>query len=580
VTWPVLTAVGSFEGIAAHLSKNKAFTLLYDAESIFTDVRNPWKQWPPDDRDSRQQIQNKRARYLACILIRMEKDLRHMMAIDASQNQPLQRQCVVGFRARFPNVAIPPVAFAASTADRALPIVRSPTLGPYADEHRLEVLNRCWNLLRYYRYCRQSPDEVWKARFSAEGLRASILINQAHVPAWMCKVEDTAPVAIAKTTDIVAADALPPRTFQVLWDTSQDFEGKDDLDEALSRAKAQNIHVPSSLQDLSIDPRLLDTAAAFKDSIRRQYNCQLLLINIRSLDLKYRDARHPSRHPLSKDALRDAWWETKRAFEDAAHSEFMLHVVFEALDDPGLSVYESFEPPPALSAYFNTESGDVCGHGSALSATAATAFGLAAITDTPTAEADLQDPSTNGAEALPTFLDLVFSQSASVGDIGESPDPRKKFPKPRDHARLMLYYDGFDVTIPEERRQWQRARLEELTMNAAAANVKVDKLPKSLTKEQLAAVQEANEMGQRMAVAMEDDGPVSGALCDPKSTFSLLTVRSTRGTWPSKKTGITPSTAHSRAPRHRRAPLWTCVCSSSTVTSSGMDWSTPNCWRR
>ena len=51
LSWPVLKAIKSFEPIARHMNKKKAFKLL-DAESLFQDV-DLLEKWPIRSKDSK-----------------------------------------------------------------------------------------------------------------------------------------------------------------------------------------------------------------------------------------------------------------------------------------------------------------------------------------------------------------------------------------------------------------------------------------------------------------------------------------------------------------------------------------------
>jgi len=80
----------------------------------------------------------------------------------------------------------------------------------------------------------------------------------------MRKQEDIIPAALDQAADVVAADILPSVEYQVLWDQGTLFDGKEELDEALSRARTANVRLPSTLQLLLTDPRLIESAASFR----------------------------------------------------------------------------------------------------------------------------------------------------------------------------------------------------------------------------------------------------------------------------------------------------------------------------
>jgi hypothetical protein len=530
-----MKAIKSFQPIAHNMSKKRAFKLIADAEGLFKDVEDPLDKWPIHKTDTKAQIQNKRSRYLACFLIRMEEDLRQMEVMQPRENQVKQDTWYREFCEIFPGAVIAKVGFSTShlkdnstpLSSPSIPVVRAPILGPYAQENRLEPINRCWNILKYFRYCCQSKDDVWQSRFSAEGITQSILINEKHVPSWMRKPEEPTWVSISKTSAVDAADNLQIRQYPIVWQKGVDFDGKDELDEALAKAKAKNIRIPSDHQTLAVDPRLLLSAAAFKDSIRRQFNCENLVIDIRSLEMVYTNKNLSKTGRLTKDILQDPWEQSKSTFIDATNEDIILNILFEALDDPDQNIYESFEPPPGVSAFFDTSSGDVATRTDELIATAVAAFELQQrdASALPTSDIASSTPA-EGRENLPAFLDLAFSCGTTGADIGSIPDPRKKFPRAQDHKSLVAYYDGFDVTTEEGKRNWQRRILEKLSMNSTAANVKLEKLPKSFSKDQTDAIEEARFIGERMAVAREGDetADVSILSSSPRIPYYLSQV--------------------------------------------------------
>ena len=525
LSWPALKAFRCFNKIAKHLNKMTAFRLLYDNESVFTDV-DYQREWKILEDDSTSQVRDKKARHLAAILLQMEKDFGLMQEISQKDNRKLQSFHIGAIRRELPGGEnFPLVDYKRLEGERSnetlLPVVAMPVLGPYATETRLESINRCWNLLKYFRYCHQAG--LWPSRFTMEGVCQRIIIDASHIPEWLRPPDNIPerPDELAKTPAVEAADRLEARDYRIVWDLDIPFNGKAQLDEILQAAKASNIQIPSTDQKLSEDPRLSASAASFRDSIRRQFNCQRLSINIRTLELQYTNLAL-SQSRLHRDILRDDWVDTQSTFADSANSEFVVHVQFEALDDPEEGIYESFQPPPAIAAFFDTSSGEVRSNAVSVAQIAAAAF-------------DDKDKQLEAAESsptnnLPTFLELAFGHGGSACDIGAPPDPKKKFPKQSQHHALLRYYDGIDVTDKEGRRKWQRRTLEALTMNAQVASVKLDKLPNSLTKEQSLAIQEAQFIGERMAMARESDdgsGEVS-VLAGWKVLFMLTPIASCR----------------------------------------------------
>ncbi|MCJ1402077.1 hypothetical protein MMC11_005296 [Xylographa trunciseda] len=276
LTWPVMKALLAFETIATNLSKNKSFKLLHDAAYLFQDIVDPAKTWAITDDTPKDQITQMKSRHLACYLLAMKRDIGRMATFTWQNNTTVQAACAKMFIGVFPDIVLPPLTFPNTPPS----LVRSgsatvvlPRLGPYAQEDALESLNRCWNILRYFRYCRQLSPEVWQSRFSLLGITTSIQINESHVPTWMQKPQEAISIEVGKTVEVREADALPDRVFSVLWDRRTNMDENEDLAEVLVKAKKSKTRIPSDQQVLSGDPRLMNSAASLKDSVRRLYNC-------------------------------------------------------------------------------------------------------------------------------------------------------------------------------------------------------------------------------------------------------------------------------------------------------------------
>ena len=326
MSWPVLVACIDFEMIITHMNKKTAMLLLYDGEDEFRDV-DPKGEWPLKDAGTEEEKRNMKACHLACILLRLERDIYEMGTMEKKKNEELQKSVSSKFAKEFPGMVVPRLGYPPQDQKEKenAPEIRMPILA-FKKEHRIESINRCWNLLRYFRYTRQAASS--DSKFSQDSLRHGSSIHKSHVPHWLLpdeKIEKT--FAIRKSTTVIEADHLAPKHITIIWDITN-FDGKEELDDALTTARAKNIRIPDSKQRLSQDPRLSTSAASLRDAIRRQYNCQQLLIDIRSIELRYTNLAYGN---LTKDILHCEWKESKSTFLDDENSNLVLHVSFEAL---------------------------------------------------------------------------------------------------------------------------------------------------------------------------------------------------------------------------------------------------------
>jgi hypothetical protein len=113
--------------------------------------------------------------------------------------------------------------------------------------------------------------------------------------------------------------------------------------------------------------------------------------------------------------------------------------------------------------------------------------------------------------AMTSFLDLAYGVGNSSQDIRSAPDPKQRFKN--NQKALLLYYDGFDTTIAEGKRGWQRKIFSEITKNATVATVKLNKPLSKISGQKLArdkqdALREGIDRGQHAAIASEGLDPL------------------------------------------------------------------------
>jgi hypothetical protein len=139
VSWPVLEAITLFEPIALNLNKTTAYRLIYDNESLYKLGTDAHAEWPIAHDDTDNEKRNKKARYLACLLVAMEANLgKKLSGNSQTVNSKLQTQWTNLLKEHIPTpkIEIPQVLFATSeeTASGAaltkLEVV-PPALGPY-----------------------------------------------------------------------------------------------------------------------------------------------------------------------------------------------------------------------------------------------------------------------------------------------------------------------------------------------------------------------------------------------------------------------------------------------------------------
>jgi hypothetical protein len=108
--WPVLVACIDFEMIITHMNKKTAMLLLYDGEDEFRDV-DPKGEWPLKDAGTEEEKRKMKACHLACILIRLERDIYEMGTMEKKKNEELQKSVSSKFAKEFPGMVVPRLGY-------------------------------------------------------------------------------------------------------------------------------------------------------------------------------------------------------------------------------------------------------------------------------------------------------------------------------------------------------------------------------------------------------------------------------------------------------------------------------------
>jgi hypothetical protein len=185
MSWPVLEAYIDFDTIATNMNKKAAMRFIYNGEDEFKNV-DPTKEWPLEERDTEDERRIKKARYLACILLRLERGILAIGTINRTKNVGRQQVMSARFTQYFPGEEVPKLGYPPQDPRDKTPDIRLPRLS-FEKEHRMESINRCWNILKYFRYTRQAA--IWESRFSQKSLQHGSSIHKSHFPHWLLPAE-------------------------------------------------------------------------------------------------------------------------------------------------------------------------------------------------------------------------------------------------------------------------------------------------------------------------------------------------------------------------------------------------------
>lgn len=276
-------------------------------------------------------------------------------------------------------------------------------------------------------------------------------------------------------------------------------KNKHRLDEEVEKAKQNGVRIPNTQQVLAHDSRLITSIGVLRDLIRRQFACEEISINIEGLDLRYRNEQLSESNQFF-NVNSAPWVECKVLLEDPAITDLLFQVTFKPIeeDEEDVGIFETTEPPPALSTFFEQHGTDIVVNQNALNEMALAM--LASAPETGNAESDLgAEPAASAQMPAPLFLEGLFAEN--TGDLGAPPDPMKKFGT--NEEAMIAWYGGYRVLEKEQRQSWQQMALTKVTMNKTSSTVLMDKLPKTLDAGQRQAIETAKFFAQQGAVAME-----------------------------------------------------------------------------
>jgi hypothetical protein len=523
--WPVLSAVVQINKNPKYTNARGAFKILNDDLESYKNIPDPAAKFPLTGSDAKKKTAaNKR---LAAILSKMIEDFELMSTLSPAENKTRQEAAMASYKKEFPDRSNVPLL----SASKCL----GPTLGPLEDESALEAINRCWMLTKYFKYCQQMNAKAFQVRFPSDGDIKGTKISPAMVPAWMRPKRKTANPKSTKSEAMIRADSLSKKKFTFRHATGlDDPDCKEDLEENFEKGFADGHKRLSTVrQDFWIDPRLYNSVTSLRDQLRRQLRCHQFRTNLANVIVKFKRNEKEGMSDEQADLLTDDWTVVKSVLCDESNDDFDFMVGLNAGPyELANNVFEDFDVPPHLQAFFKPigvgSSRDVATNSEGIQANAIRVFGP----PEDTSEADNIDP----GERILAYLDTGLSLGTGPHDIGAAPDPLLRFHGNKE--AMMAFYDGMDVTQPNELRKWQQSVLVRCS-SLADKSYSVDKpaRPSSMTKAQKAAVggkltdvqkaaiEESSFLGSTAAQGREDvdkgDEPDVSIF---KSTFRFRTL--------------------------------------------------------
>jgi hypothetical protein len=483
-SWPLLRAYVKYHALMDNLRSHDALQLLHTSFQELRSVTDPDETWPLSVDQDQDTAGAMKARHLACLLIRLKSDIEAMASHSALENQEFQQK----YFAEFSTVHTKPEAPVVSPDHRKRTIA-IPTLGPLDSESAVEPYNRCLIALKYLHHGLRCKKFLRRLATEPKGGKK---VEQHRIPQWMLpKPPPAQKIPTAQAT--LEADNLPPIKFSTNWNPRFDAP---DLKDELAEADAAT-NMPSSKQDVNVDPRLFPSMSSFQDQLRRQYLCNVLHMQIRYLNLHYKT----SDGDASANMMQDDWETIQGLMRDSANTDFVFDIAFEPVDD-GENIFET-DHYPGLDGYFRTADNN----GSELT--------IDELAIQERAAALRQDGTTEGAslvysatteslqeDVVKRFLDYSMGLGSTEDDIGQRPDPLVRFAD--DTTAMQEYYDGLDISQHDNLRQWQNSTLKKITTTAHFSSTSYEKPKRGvLSKDVEKTVADSRFLGTQTAESRE-----------------------------------------------------------------------------
>jgi hypothetical protein len=221
--------------------------------------------------------------------------------------------------------------------------IEFPTMDFGSEEQSLEPYNRAWNLLKYF--ARSIQTSIWK-RYQNDAWARSSEVDHQYYPYWMRPDEN---LPLAETAE--ALKQVPALPIKLQWNKGGSKADREKLEEHFDYVDKE----PKSEKiDATGDPRF-HSAGQFRDTIRQDFNCQKLQLQIRSASMIIPSARATTdEEPDSRriDLMDVDWDKVKEAVgrSFAEGEEILVRVQFNPLDtEDDEQLMESYEAPQQIA---------------------------------------------------------------------------------------------------------------------------------------------------------------------------------------------------------------------------------------
>ncbi|KAJ5451498.1 hypothetical protein N7491_000680 [Penicillium cf. griseofulvum] len=236
ISWPILSLWGIFDKDAKKMPKKSVFRLADEQwdklSSVSTGVSEKFAV-PEDSSPDFTKVQKQRRVAWVCIRLAHVTESKYAVWSDAENIKETKRS-----QDKFTKEN-PGFEFPSSEAQTLVPRV-SITYHLELGETRLELLNRSWELFRYFSWLFHTAN-VWSRVESVDAMKKAAVVQDENLPPWM-----RAPKEVVKSALVPhkTHEHYHPIEITAHWHRSKRFPGREDLESALTQAEEKGLTIP------------------------------------------------------------------------------------------------------------------------------------------------------------------------------------------------------------------------------------------------------------------------------------------------------------------------------------------------
>jgi hypothetical protein len=331
LSWPVIKTWIRASNDLIGLSKEEVYQLI-ECSTELSIIEDPEAVWPKRPNDSEESAFLKRKHRIAWQLIQMSKNIAKYIQSSDQDNQLLTQR----YRRELSAILQHDITMSIRHP--------RPEVNPWKDQNPKEVIDRCWSILSYVSWIPYLKSWEIFLSFLTSPQNEALLYDskkpdRVRARPSRCRLYEQ----FCSIIPYDVTEAPSPIIVKVIWDREREFDGKAILWRLLAKLVSEKKDPPRREQVMAHDPRLCQSAASFRDVVRRIMDCDVHGLDLNEVTLSYLSEQDKSYY--QQNALQSQWNVLKGIFSDPDNKNFVLRVVLQVRSGTG-DVYETTDLPP------------------------------------------------------------------------------------------------------------------------------------------------------------------------------------------------------------------------------------------